>query len=509
MSTEDARPEHGHSHAHGDTLVGGWEVWARHRTLRAVLVALEIATLVTVVGIVLWPNGDGRRTAIANADEIGLGTDRLKATVQEVVDRSCSYATSEDPQDCRTLTLLLDEGPDAGAVVSLPEVNLTFDQSVPDLSVGDGVVLGYEDSTNSYFYADRDRRTSLLWLTALFAVVVIALGRFRGVLALLAMGATVVLLALFVAPSVLDGNDPLVVAVVAASAIAFVSLYLTHGFNPTTTVALAGTLAALGLTLGLSWLFFELAQFTGFAAEEAFVLPFIAENLDMSGLLLGGAIIGALGALDDVTVTQVATVAELRHRSPGLPTADLVASGIRVGRDHIASTVNTLLLAYAGASMPLLLLFAVADQSLEMIANSEIIAVEIVRTLCGSIGLVAAVPITTALAAAVLHPPPGRATASRSRRRNPRSTSTTRIRLPTQRRATARPRTPGRGAEFGGLRPRRLQVDPRPNTHMSPTPGSRPRHRSHMPPQGGLMPCEAKKTITAVPSLWVSVYVRS
>ena len=370
-----------------------------------VFAVVIVALLATVVGVVaLWPDGEGRRAAIANADELGLVTERLAATVEEVVDRRCSYSTAEDPQECRVLTLTVEEGPEAGAIVSLPEINLRFDQSIPDLSVGDRVVLGYEESTNFYFFADQDRRTSLLWLAGLFAVVVIALGRFRGLLALLAMGATLVLLVAFVAPSVLDGNDPLLVAVVAASAIAFVSLYLTHGFTPTTTVALAGTLAALALTLGLSWAFFELARFTGLATEEALVLPFSTDNLDVSALLLGGAVIGALGALDDVTVTQVATVAELRHRSPHLSTTELVASGIRVGRDHIASTVNTLLLAYAGASMPLLLLFALSDQSLEMVANSEIIAVEIVRTLCGSIGLVAAVPITTALAAAVLRP---------------------------------------------------------------------------------------------------------
>ena len=364
-----------------------------------------VAAVATIVGVVaLWPTGEGRRTAIAAADEIGLVTDRLSATVEEVIDHRCSYSTSDNPQECRTLTLIVHEGPAAGAIVALPEINLTFDRSIPDLSVGDRVVLGYEESTNTYFYADRDRRSTLVWLAVLFAVVVIALGRFRGVMALVAMIVTLAVLVAFVAPSVLDGNDPVLVAVVAASAIAFVSLYMTHGLSPTTTVALAGTLAALGLTLGLSWVFFELSRFTGLATEEALVLPFIAEGLDVGALLLGGAIIGALGALDDVTVTQVATVAELRHRSPRLPTTELVASGIRVGRDHIASTVNTLLLAYAGASMPLLLLFAVSDQSLEMVANSELIAVEIVRTLCGSIGLVAAVPITTALAAAVLRP---------------------------------------------------------------------------------------------------------
>ncbi len=396
-------PGHSHSHDHG--LDGGWRRWAGDPMLRLVLAGVVVAAVATVIGVIaLWPSGEGRRSAIANADEIGLVTDRLSATVEEVRDGPCTYSTNENPQVCRTVTLIANEGADAGTVVAIPEINLTFDRSIPNLAVGDDIILGYEDSTDVYFFADRDRRSSLVWLAALFAIVVIALGRFRGVLAILAMAATLVVLIAFVAPSALDGNDPLLVAVVAASAIAFISLYLTHGFNPTTTVALAGTLAALGLTLALSWLFFKVSRFTGLATEEALILPFIAENLDVSALLLGGAVIGALGALDDVTVTQVATVAELRRHSPHLPTTELVASGIRVGRDHIASTVNTLLLAYAGASMPLILLFAVSDQPLAMVANSELIAVEIVRTLCGSIGLVAAVPITTALAAVVLRP---------------------------------------------------------------------------------------------------------
>ena len=400
----DAGVESGHSHGHGHELAGGWEHWIGDRTLRLVLVGVVAAAVATIVAVVvLWPSGQGRRDAIANAEEIGLATDRFSATVEQVTDQPCSYSTTDDPQDCRVLALVVHEGPDPGSTVVLPEFNLQFDRSGPNLSVGDKVILGYEESTDFYFFADRDRRTTLVVLAALFAVFVVALGRFRGALALLAMGTTLVVLVAFVAPSVLDGNDPLLVAVVAASAIAFISLYLTHGFSPTTTVALAGTLAALGLTLGLSWVFFELSVFTGLATEEALILPFIAESLDVRGLLLGGAIIGALGALDDVTVTQVATVAELRHRRPDLSTGELVTSGIRVGREHIASTVNTLLLAYAGASMPLLLLFAVADQPLAMVANSELLAVEIVRTLCGSIGLVAAVPITTTLAAVVVN----------------------------------------------------------------------------------------------------------
>ena len=360
------------------------------------------AGVAAVVGLVLlWPTGEGRDAARERADEIGLTYQRLAATVEEVIDRACSYSSSDDPQACRTITVRVDESSNTGTRVALPEFNLAHDRVSIRISPGDKVIVGYEDSNEYYFFVDRDRRTPLVWLAGLFALVVVALGRLRGALALVGMAATVVVLVAFVAPSVLDGNDPVLVAVVAAAVIAFVSLYLTHGLNAHTTVALAGTLASLGLTLWLSWIFFGLAEFTGLATEEGLTLPLIAGDVDLASLLLGGAVIGALGALDDVTVTQVATVAELRYRSPGLPRRELVTSGIRVGREHIAATVNTLLLAYAGAGLPLVLLFAVSDQSLAMVANSELIAVEIVRTLCGSLGLVAAVPVTTVLAALV------------------------------------------------------------------------------------------------------------
>jgi uncharacterized membrane protein len=212
----------------------------------------------------------------------------------------------------------------------------------------------------------------------------------------------VVVLVVFIAPAVLDGSDPLLVCTVGASLIAFVSLYLTHGVNPMTTVALAGTLGSLAITLVLAVVFFELASFTGLASEEALTLPAVSAELDLRGLLLGGVVIGTLGALDDVTVTQAATVWELNATDRRLGFRRLFGSGMAVGREHIASTVNTLLLAYAGASLPLVLLFAVSDQSLATVANSELVAVEIARTLCGSIGLVAATPLTTALAAAAL-----------------------------------------------------------------------------------------------------------
>lgn len=384
------------SHSHGQK-VHDWTAWLSNPSLLVTLATLAVALAATVAGlIVLWPDGSGTDSAISHGADIGLGAKRLDATVRAVRDGPCSYATDDNAELCRDITVTLANG-SATSTVVLPDMPLAVGSTAPNVKVGDAVVVDYEPSTNVYFYADRNRRSVLGWLSVLFALVVVALGRRQGVRALVAMGLSVMVLIGFVARSVLDGHDPLLVAVVAASAVAFLSLFLTHGINPTTAVALAGTLAALALTFGISWVSFALSHFTGLASEEGLTLPLIA-NINLTSLLLGGAMLGALGALDDVTVTQVATVAELRRRNPSLSRAELMASGIRVGREHIASTVNTLLLAYAGASMPLLLLFAVSNQSLLSIANSEQVAVEIVRTLCGSIGLVAAVPITTALA---------------------------------------------------------------------------------------------------------------
>ena len=396
----------GHSHSHDHDLPGGgWEFWLRSPRLRGVLAILVISFIGAIVGlIVLWPNGEGRTAAIESADAIGLATDRVRATVVSSSNQTCSFALPDNPVDCRLLSLDILEGPDAGSQIALPEINLQIERGLPEFDPGDTIILGFAPPTNTYFYEDVERSNTLIVLTVIFVVVVIAFARVRGALALVAMAVSVLILVGFVAPSVLDGNNPIAVALVAAIIIAFVSLFLSHGVTPTTAVALAGTVCALGLTLVLSWVFFGLAQFTGFADSDALLLPVLNQDLQVSSLLLGGAIIGALGALDDVTVTQVATVAELRHRNPEMPASELIASGIRVGRDHIAATVNTLLLAYAGASLPVLLLFAASDQSLGIVANSEVIAVEIARTLCGSIGLIAAVPLTTGLAATVLPP---------------------------------------------------------------------------------------------------------
>ncbi len=359
--------------------------------------------MLTILGVVaLWPAGDTRDETLRRAEEAGLPTERFEAEVVEVTERPCNFDPPADPDlVCRAVDVIPKSGPDEGVLIGL-EFILDGSRRAPTAGVGDDIILGRVESTGFTFFVDEDRRGTLLTLAVLFAIVVVAFSRVRGVMALISLALTVLVLTAFVAPSVLDGNDPVLVSVVAASAIAFVTLYLTHGFSPTTTIALFGTLSALTLTLAVSWVFFERSRFSGLETEGGPVIPALAGNLDLSSLLLGGAIIGTLGALDDITVTQVSTVSELRMAEPNLSRARLISAAIRIGRAHIASTVNTLVLAYVGAAMPLLLIFDATRQTLGLAANSEAIAVEIVRTLCGSIGLVAAVPLTTALAATLV-----------------------------------------------------------------------------------------------------------
>jgi uncharacterized membrane protein len=184
--------------------------------------------------------------------------------------------------------------------------------------------------------------------------------------------------------------------------IMLVVLYVTDGFTVRATIAVLGTAASLLLIAGLAWAFVELTQLTGLASEEAGFLSAAASDINLQGLLLGGVIIGALGVLDDMTVTQVSAVWELHGANPHMGVRGLYGVAERIGRDHIASTVNTLVLAYAGASLPIMILLVESQQGLSNVLSGEVVAVEIVRTLVGSIGLVASVPITTWLAAFVL-----------------------------------------------------------------------------------------------------------
>lgn len=371
---------------------------------RNLWIAAGVLFALTVVGVaVLRPTGGER----PDLSRLGVTSELYEATVVAEDEGPCSGTVPEDAVLCEFLTLELGEGPDAGETTVL---ELTIGDASPDLGLGDEIIVSRGDGSQEgavYQFADRQRRGVLVALALLFGVAVVVLGRLRGFAALGGLAVSVVVLLQFVLPAIIDGRPPVFVAIVGAALIAFVALYLAHGFTPMTTVALLGTLASLALTAVLASLFVWLADFSGFASEESFFLQAAGGQIDLQGILLAGIVIGALGALDDVTVTQASAVWELRAANPSMPAGELYGAGLRIGRDHIASTVNTLLLAYAGAAMPLLLLFVLSEQSLGTVANSEIVAEEIVRTLVGSIGLVSAVPFTTGLAARVAAARPG------------------------------------------------------------------------------------------------------
>jgi uncharacterized membrane protein len=254
----------------------------------------------------------------------------------------------------------------------------------------------------TYLVSDFRRERPLALLAGLFFFAVIAFGRWQGARALLGLVITFALIIGFIVPAILDGRSPVSAALVGAVIIMIVTLYLSHGYSRKTTAAVVGTAFALLLTGALAVIFVAVTNLTGFTSEEARLANLEVGGLSLTGLLLAGIIIGGLGVLDDVTMSQASTVFELHRANPEATFVDLLRGALNVGRDHIAATVNTLFLAYAGASLPLLILFVTGTDAFGTVVTSEIVAVEVVRTLVGSIGLIAAVPLTTALAAGLV-----------------------------------------------------------------------------------------------------------
>jgi uncharacterized membrane protein len=271
--------------------------------------------------------------------------------------------------------------------------------------VGDRVLVTARETPDGEIYAisDRDRAGPLLLLGLLFVALVLAIGRWHGFGSLLGLGASALVIFRFVIPGILAGHDPVVIAILGALVLVTTTLLLAHGPNVKTVLAIVSTALSLLLTGILAGTVVRLLQLGGLADEESAQLVILTDAVvEPRGLLLAGFVIGALGVLDDVTATQVSTVSELRDANPALSRRELYARAMNVGRDHVASTVNTLVLAYAGAALPLLLLIATQGEALGVLLQRELVATELARTLAGSIGIVAAVPISTALGALFL-----------------------------------------------------------------------------------------------------------
>lgn len=255
------------------------------------------------------------------------------------------------------------------------------------------------DGVLTVYFVDFVRVVPLMWLTALFAAAILLISRWKGLRSLLSMAFSLFVIIGYIIPRILSGDDPVQISIIGSVILLGVTLYLTYGWSLKTHAAVISMVLVLMITGALAGLFVTFTRLTGSGDENAlFLLQLLDTQINLRGLLLGGMIIGALGVLDDLVTTQASAVFELHHANPSFGYRALFQSAMRIGQDHVAATVNTLVLAYAGASLPMLLLFALGRGNLGYLVNFEFVAEEIVRTLVGSLGLVSAVPLSTAIA---------------------------------------------------------------------------------------------------------------
>jgi uncharacterized membrane protein len=360
---------------------------------------VAVAALVTVLAaVLLWPADLG----IGVSEQPDLVGARVLAVETVAPLGGSGQPLVESPLDGAGLILLdleILDGPDAGRVISL---DLPA-EGYPEFRRGDLVELfpsSVPGEGDVYFVADFRRTTALLWIGVAFIGAVLLVGRWHGLRSLVGLALSLWIVVGFMIPAILAGTSPPVVALVGGTGVMLVTLYLAHGFNRMTNAAAVGTLGALVLTVAIALVAIDATRLTGFSSEDAVYARFVLGELDLRGIVLAGLIVAALGVLDDVTVSQSSTVFTLHETDPTQTFPQLFGRGMRVGRDHIASVINTLFLAYAGASLALLLLFSTSGLPAGELVNSELVATEIVKTVVGSLGLIAAVPLTTAIAAA-------------------------------------------------------------------------------------------------------------
>jgi uncharacterized membrane protein len=352
-----------------------------------------LVSLAAIAGLWLLPDLSPRD----ELPDIGYASTRAQVTRMGLTDDA-----GQPAMEVRIL-----DGPDAGEVViAAGQSTLPGTSAGPTIEPGDEVVLTRYSGAAGGFNVVGDvwRMPVLLILLAAWALFVTLVGGFQGLRSLVALALTLLLVAKVVVPLLLRGFDPILLAVSAAAAVTVLTLSLTEGLRRTTLAASVGTIIALLLTAGIAAVATSAARFSAAQGSEEiiYLFPLLGDRLDLGALLLAATILGALGVLDDVTVTQAAAVVALRESDPASPRTRIFSRALAVGRSHIAATVNTLVLAYLGAGLPLLLLFAIGGDAPQIVANGELVAVEIVRSLAGSFGIVAAVPLTTAIAAFML-----------------------------------------------------------------------------------------------------------
>ena len=409
-----AGPESHHEGA--EHQVTAAELYRHRRALRILIVVLIPLGIWTLVGLIaLWP---GNVADHVNADAAGYsvpGVTYPHAKITAVEEISCDGLAGSTPGQssnaCANLTATVSDGEGTGDVASVPLTQALYasgaetGQTITLIRVPPG-----DGQPASYQFSDFDRRTPLIVLSIVFALVVVAVARWRGLASLLGLAFAAFILVKFMFPALVAGQNPLVVGLIGSSAIMFVVLYAAHGFSARTTTALVGTLFGLVLSATLGYVATRWAHLTGVASEDDYILAAATPDLQLTSVVLCGIIVAGLGVLNDVTITQASAVWELADghyldengQALRLRNRDLFARAMRIGRDHIASTVYTIAFATAGASLSVLLLIAVYDRPILQVLQTEQFSDEIVRTLVGSIGLVLAVPLTTAIGVAVV-----------------------------------------------------------------------------------------------------------
>ncbi len=385
----------GHSHSHEAPALG-LSATAR----RATLALLVVVGVVTIAGLIwLWPIS---HPSVGGSSMTAEGVDAVSGRITALAPcEDTGESTGQGPQHaCQIAQVEITGGPSAGQTVPVELIGVS---GLSGLQVGDGVnvaeVAGIDGEASTWAFVTADRMPVLIGFLIVFVLAVLGVAGRKGLFGLLGLIVAGAVLFGFMIPALTSGHPAVAVAIIGSTAIMFVVLYLAHGISWRTTSAFVGTWLSLIVTTGLGALGVWMARLSGMSSEETLALAGVLGNLDFPDILTCSLVIGGLGVLNDVTITQASSVWEIRAAGPHLTRRQLFTSGMRIGRDHIASTIYTIVFAYAGASLSLLLLLSLYDQPLNLLLSTEQFSEEIIRTLGSGIGLVLSVPLTTGVAA--------------------------------------------------------------------------------------------------------------
>ncbi len=372
-------------------------------TKSKIVISLIIASFTFVIIGVLFNLPQGNLFRVSGNLDAVEGSEYVLAKVINELDKEC-VGIPQSPGSNEEVTCEVYKASYVNKDGISIEIEFEFDSSNSNykLSPGSKVQLlnipANEFDSEVFLFMDVDRTNLLISISIIFSLVTLLIGKLRGLGAIVGLVSTFVVLLNFLLPSLLEGKNPLTIAIISSSGLVLILLYIAHGISIRTSVAILGTLFGIILTAIFSTIVIYFGNFSGISSDDDFLLSGVT-SIRLDGLLLAGIIFASVGVLNDVTVTQASSIWELKNSNPNLSIIQLFNSGMRIGRDHIASTVYTLLFTYTGAALPTLLLIFISDRPTQFILSSEAISQEIVRTLVGSIGLVLAVPITTILAA--------------------------------------------------------------------------------------------------------------